>query len=435
MNNAELTKQRVDAVPRGTSNAVPVFAARAKNAQVWDVDGKEYVDFSSGIGVLNVGHCHPKVVAAVKEQAERLSHTCWHVFMYEPYLHLAEKLNQAAPGDVPYKTMFANSGAEAVENAIKIARSYTKRKAIVVFENAFHGRTLMAMSLTSKISPYKKGFGPFAPEIYRIPYAYCYRCPVGLTYPDCGAKCAELLADAFEKYVQADDVAAVIVEPVQGEGGFIVPPPEYIPKLKAICGAHGILYVSDEIQSGMGRCGKMFAIEQYGVVPDLITTAKSLGSGYPISAVTGRADVMDAPSPGGLGGTYGGNPVACAAGLAVFDIIESEGLLERAMVVGEKVKSRFLEMQTKFPIIGDVRGLGAMVAMELVRDRETKQPAPEVTKTYRLKLFENGLANIVAGTYDNVIRCLVPLTIEDEVLERGLDICEQTLAQVMAQQG
>ncbi len=433
MNNAELAKRRDEAIPRGTANAAPIFAAKALNATVWDMDGKEYVDFAGGIGVLNVGHCHPKVTAAVREQAEKFSHTCWHVFMYETYLRLAEKLNSVAPGEFRHKTMFANSGAEAVENAIKIARYYTKRKAIVVFEDSFHGRTLMTMSLTSKVSPYKKGFGPFAPEIYRIPYAYCYRCPIGLQYPKCKAECAKLLEDAFENYVQADDVAAVLVEPVQGEGGFIVPPPEYLGKIKKICDDNGILYISDEIQTGIGRCGKWFAVEHFGVAPDLITSAKSLGAGYPISAVIGRAEVMDAPHPGGLGGTYGGNPVACAAGLAVFDILESEGVLDRAAKIGEKTKTRFLEMQRKYPVIGDVRGLGAMVAMEFVKDSTAKEPASDFTKAYRLKLFENGLANVLAGTHDNVIRCLMPLTIEEEVLDRGLDICEETLAEATGQ--
>jgi 4-aminobutyrate aminotransferase / (S)-3-amino-2-methylpropionate transaminase / 5-aminovalerate transaminase len=433
MNNQELVSLRMGAVPRGTANAVPIFAARARNAMIWDVDGKEYIDFASGIGCMNVGHCHPKVVEAVKNQAGAFSHTCWHVFMYEPYLNLAQRLNSLAPGSEPHKTMLANSGAEAVENAIKIARYYTKRKSIIAFENGFHGRTLMALTLTSRVRPHKNGFGPFAPEVYRIPYAYCYRCPIQSKYPQCGVACAGLLEEAFDKYVQAEDVAAVVVEPVQGEGGFIVPPLEYLAKLKEICEANGILFISDEIQSGMGRCGKWFAIEHYGVIPDIITAAKSLGCGYPVSAVTGRADVMDAPEPGGLGGTYSGNPVACAAALAVLDVIETEGLLGRAMEIGEKTKARFLDMQARFQAIGDVRGLGAMVAMELVRDRDSKQPATQLARAYRIKLFERGLANMVAGTHENVIRCLMPLTIEDDVLQRGLDICEEALDEVAGQ--
>ncbi len=332
------------------------------------MEGKEYIDFAGGIGVMNVGHAHPRVVAAVQQQAQRFSHTSFNVVMYESYVRVAERLNQAVPGDFAKKTMFVNSGAEAVENAVKIARYFTKRDAIIAFEGAFHGRTLLGMTLTSKVLPYKTGFGPFAPEVYRIPYAYCYRCPLSLTYPGCKARCAELLVQAFQQYVEADTVAAVIVEPVLGEGGFVPAPPEYLQRLKAICEANGTLFICDEIQTGMGRTGKMFAIEHCGVAPDILVTAKALGGGYPLAGITGRADVMDAPPPGSIGGTYGGNPVACAAALAVLDIVAQEDLLARAEAIGRRVRESFQALQDRHRVVGDVRGVGAMMAMELVGD-------------------------------------------------------------------
>jgi 4-aminobutyrate aminotransferase/(S)-3-amino-2-methylpropionate transaminase len=407
-----------------------VFIAKAKNAVITDVDGKEYIDFAAGIGVMNVGHCHPKVVAAAREQVELYSHTCFGLFGYESYLQLADRLNRHLPGDFAKRTFFMSTGAEAVENAVKIARYATKRKAIIAFDDAFHGRTLLTMSLTSQVNPYKIGFGPFAPEVYRIPYAYCYRCPLNLKHPACGCECAQLLEQAFEKDVYAEDVAAVIAEPVQGEGGFIVPPPEYMVEIKKICEAHGILLIADEIQTGIGRTGKWFAMEHWGVAGDIVTTAKALGAGYPISGISGRQEIMDAVHPGGVGTTYGGNPIACKAGVAVFDIIEGENLLERASVIGARIKDRFIAMQQQYPVIGDVRGLGAMVAMELVEDPDTKKPAADLAKALRVKLYENGVVNIGAGTYHNVLRFLVPLTIEDETLARGLDILEETMAQV-----
>ncbi|MFH0915738.1 MAG: 4-aminobutyrate--2-oxoglutarate transaminase [bacterium] len=432
MKSAELLGLRLEHVPRGPANYFPVWADHAKNAIIVDVDGNRYIDFAGGIGVMNVGHCHPKVVAAVRAQSERFSHTCFHVAMYEPYVRLAQKLNEVVPGDCPKKTMFVNSGAEAVENAVKIARYFTQRNAIVVFEGAFHGRTLLAMSLTSRVRPFKKGFGPFAPEIYRIPYAYCYRCPISLSYPACRVECSDLLSQAFENHVDAETVAAVLVEPIQGEGGFIVPPPEYLQKLKAICESHNILLICDEIQTGFGRTGSWFACEHSQVAPDLVLTAKSLGSGYPIAGITGRAEVIDAPPPGGLGGTYGGNPVACAAGLAVFEIIEEEGLLKRAESIGQRAFKRLAAMQSEFQVVGDVRGKGAMVAMELVEDRGTKEPASALAKELRTKLYENGMLCLLAGMHDNVVRLLAPLTIEDEVLEEGLNIMRQSLETVVA---
>jgi 4-aminobutyrate aminotransferase / (S)-3-amino-2-methylpropionate transaminase / 5-aminovalerate transaminase len=428
MDTQELMGLRMANVPRGVFNYFPAFAAHAKNAVIVDVNGRELIDFAGGIGCTNVGHCHPKVVAAVQRQAERFSHTSFNVVMYEPYVRLAEKLNRLTPGDFPKKTMFVNSGAEAVENGVKIARHFTGRDAVIAFEGAFHGRTLLGMSLTSKVLPYKTGFGPFAPEIYRIPFAYCYRCPIGLSHPSCGVRCAELLNEAFEQYVEAKAVAAVIVEPVLGEGGFVAPPPEYLRRLKEICEENGIVFICDEIQTGMGRTGKMFAIEHAGVVPDIVLSAKSLGSGYPIAGITGHADIMDSPPPGSIGGTYGGNPVACAAGLAVFEIIEEEGLLARAEAIGTHVRERFAELQRQFPVVGDVRGLGAMIAMELVGNPETKEPAAALAKELRSGVFDRGALCLLAGSGDNVLRLLVPLTIENETLDRGLDIIEESLA-------
>jgi 4-aminobutyrate aminotransferase/(S)-3-amino-2-methylpropionate transaminase len=428
----ELNQLRAQALPRGVATATTSIIAGAKNATITDTEGREYIDFAGGIGVMNVGHSHPKVLAAAHAQLDRFAHTCVHVFGYEAYIRLAAKMNEKAPGPTPKRSYFVNSGAEAVENAVKIARCATGRPGIVCFDNAFHGRTNLTMGLTSKIMPYKKNFGPYTPEIHRIPYAYCYRCPLNLKYPSCGVECAELLRNGFENYFQADKIACLIAEPMQGEGGFIVPPPEYHAKLKAICEEQGILFIADEVQTGFGRTGKLFAMEHFGVEADIMTTAKSLGAGYPIAGITGKVEVMDAPHPGGIGGTYGGNPLGCEVALAVFEIMEEERLPERANEIGRRVKERFTAMQQRYPQIGDIRGLGAMVGMELVEDPDTKKPATALMKAYRAKLFENGLANLQAGTYDNVVRTLMPLTIEWETLDRGLDIMEETLAQVTA---
>ena len=433
--NAGLSSLRAEVVPRGVPSTAPVFIAKARNAIITDVEGRDYIDFAAGIGVMTVGHCHPKVVEAVKEQAELYSHTCFGVFGYQSYVLLAQKLNRLVPGDFPKRTFFMNSGAEAVENAVKIARYATGREAVIAFEDAFHGRTLMTLSLTSQVSPYKVGFGPYAPEVYRIPYAYCYRCPLALAHPACGCECAGLLEQAFSKHVNAEDVAAVIAEPVLGEGGFIVPPPDYMSKIKEICERHGILLIADEIQTGLGRTGTWFAMEHWKVAPDITATAKALGAGFPISGITGRQDVMDSVHPSGVGSTFGGNPTACRAGLAVLDIIENEGLLQRATVLGQRMRDRFTSLQQQYPVIGDVRGIGAMAAMELVEDPTTKKPATDFAKAFRAKLFENGVVNVGAGTYHNVVRILVPLTIEDGILARGLDIVEETFAQVSAAAG
>ena len=425
--NKQLMEIRTEHVPQGPFNITPIFVKRAKGALIEDVEGNEYIDFGGGIGVVNVGHCNEKVVAAIKEQADQYLHTCFHVSMYEPYIELAKQLNEITPGDFPKKTFFVNSGAEAVENSVKIARYATKRQGIIAFENAFHGRTYMAMTLTSKVKPYKFGFGPFCPEVYRVPFAYCYRCPFGREYPSCELYCAEFLEDFFIGNVAAESVAAVIAEPIQGEGGFIVPPPGYFKKIKAICERHGILFIMDEIQTGMGRTGKLFASEHYDVVPDIILTGKSLAAGLPLAGITGRAEIMEMPHVGGLGGTYGGNPIACRAALAVLDLLNTE-FLEKAAVLGEKVRTRFLELQEEFEIIGDVRGLGPMIGMELVKDPRSKEPAPEMAKELVGRCFENGLIILSCGNFSNVIRTLMPLVITDEQLERGLAIMEDGLS-------
>ncbi|MGI5838440.1 MAG: 4-aminobutyrate--2-oxoglutarate transaminase [bacterium] len=430
--SVELGRRRQKCVPRGAANATPIFPRRGSGAVLEDVDGNSYLDFAGGIGVLNVGYSHPAVLAAVQEQMESYLHTCFAVLPYEPYIELAERIGALLPGFADPKVLFLNSGAEAVENAVKIARAYTRRPAVIAFENAFHGRTLLTMSLTAKVNPYKYNFGPFAPEIYRLPYPYCYRCPFGLRSGDCGLHCLEYIEEAMATHVAPEDVAAMIVETVIGEGGFIVPPPEFIPGLKRICEKHGILYVADEIQSGYGRTGKMFAYEHYGIVPDLVTMAKSIAAGMPLSAVAGKAEIMDTPIAGGLGGTYSGNPVACAAGIAVLDILAKEDLLHRAAVLGQYARERFRAMQAKYPLIGDVRGLGAMMAIELVQDRTAKVPATEATKQVMQYCYEQGVILVKAGMHDNIVRLLVPLVITDAQMAAGMDVIEAALASLPA---
>lgn len=423
--SAELMKLRQEFVARGPGNVTPVFIEKAKGAIITDVDGNEFIDFAGGIGVLNVGHCPDEVVNAVKEQAEKYIHSCFHVNMYEPYVKLAQKLAEIAPGDFAKKTMLANSGAEAVENAVKISRKATGRMGMISLESGFHGRTLMTMSLTSKVRPYKFGFGPFAPETYKIPSANCYRCTFKSTYPECGMHCVEHLERFFITEFPAEDVAALIVEPIQGEGGFIVPPKEFLQGIKRICEDNDILYISDEVQAGFGRTGKMFAIEHFGVVPDLITMSKSIAGGMPLSAVTGRAEVMDAPAPGEIGGTFGGNPLSCVAALEVIGKIERENLVDRSTEIGQRMMGRLKEIQEKYPAIGDVRGLGAMVAIELVKDPATKEPDKELTAKVAKACYENGLITMTAGIYGNVVRFLTPLVITNEQLDAGLDILEK----------
>lgn len=426
----ELLEKKQKLVARGVSNATPIFVQEAKGARIIDVDGNTYIDFYGGIGTLNAGHCPPPVVEAIKKQADKLLHTCFMVTMYESYIDLADKLAQITPGNYPKKAMFVNSGAEAVENAVKISRFYKKKPGIISFECAFHGRTLMTMSLTSKVRPYKFGFGPFAPEVYKIPSAYCYRCHYHSTYPECGLHCLEQFERLFAAEVPPENIAAVIIEPVQGEGGFIVPPPEFLPGLRKICDKYGILLIADEIQTGFGRTGKMFACEHWNLEPDLITVAKSIGSGMPLSGVVGKTEVMDGPDPGHIGGTYGGNPVSCAAALTTIDYMEKENLVGRAQAIEKVAKERFLEMKEKYPIIGDVRGLGGMLALELVKDRNTKEPAKEETSKVLQECYKNGLIVIGAGIFSNVVRTLMPLVITDEQLEEGLDILEKAIASV-----
>ena len=425
--NAELQARRMAAVPRGVGNATAIYAQRAENAEVWDVEGKRYIDFAGGIGVLNVGHNHPKVAARVAEQMNSFMHTCFQVMPYSPYIELAEKLNARAPGDFEKKTIFLTTGAEAVENAIKIARGATGRPGVISFSGAFHGRTMLGMALTGKVVPYKVGFGPFPSDIYHAPFPHEYR---GVTQEES----LRALDRLFKSDIDPARVAAMIIEPVQGEGGFYIAPPEFLQALRAVCDEHGILLISDEVQAGFGRTGKWFAIEHSGVVPDMIATAKSLAGGMPLSGVIGRADIMDAPAPGGLGGTYGGNPVACAAGLGVIDAIEEENLLERSTEVGERVMARFRAMAEKNTLncIGDVRGLGGMVAMELVKDRDTREPAPELTAALTKKALEHGLVLLSCGVGANVIRVLVPVTADNSTLDEGLDIIEKSLLEIVS---
>lgn len=426
----ELMRRRNDAVPRGVYHSTPVFAARAEGALIEDVDGNTFIDLAGGIGCVNVGHRAEPVLAAIEEQTKRYLHTCFSVSPYEGYVRLAERLNELTPGKFLKKTLLVNTGAEAVENAVKIARAYTKRPAVICFADAFHGRTLLALALTSKVNPYKAGFEPFPSDIYRIPYAYCYRCSFGLQYPSCEMACAHHLEQVFKNTVAPESVAAVIVEPVLGEGGFITPPPEYFKILADICRQHGIVFIADEVQTGICRTGSLFAIEQYGVEPDILITAKSLGGGLPIGAVTGRAEIMDAPVAGGLGGTFIGNPVSCAAALAVLDMIERDDLCGRARQLEKHFVARASEWKKRLPIIGAIHGLGAMRALELVRDPLTKEPATEETKAIVRYCYEHGVLTISAGTSGNIIRILMPLVITDEQFEEALSVLEAAIASV-----
>lgn len=413
--NPSLQERRLRAISAGVASLTNLYVESARGAIVRDVEGREYIDFGGGIGVMNIGHCHPRVVAAIREQAEKFHHTCFMVSPYEVAVRLAEKLCRVTPGAFPKKALFVNSGAEAVENAVKIARYHTKRPAVIVFENAYHGRTLLTMTMTSKVKPYKFGFGPFAPEVYRMPF--------GDTLGP------EKLNDFFVKHVNPEAVACVVAEPVQGEGGFIAPPPGYFQELVRICRQHGILFVADEIQSGMGRTGRMFAIEHWGVEPDLITVAKSLGAGMPIAAVVGRAEILDSVHPWGLGGTYGANPVACAAALAVLEVFEEEDMLGKARRLGEKLSARFEAWRRRFSVIGEIRGLGAMLGFTLVRGAE-RTPAAEEAKRLAAFCLERGLILLVCGTYSNVIRVLAPFVITDAELEKGLSILEAGLEEI-----
>src|SRR5207248_1120630 len=422
----ELMARRQEFVAQGVASTMNVFAAKADGAIIEDVDGNQYIDFAGGIGTMNIGHARPEVTRAIAEQAEKFTHTCFSVMMDEPYVELAERLVKLTPGEFPKKALFFNSGAEAVENAVKIARWATERPAIIVFDNAFHGRTLMTMTMTSKVKPYKYRFGPFAPEVYRAPFPYAYR--MNMTPREASQACIQELERMFVGDVAPDQVAAIVIEPVQGEGGFMVAPPGFLRALKALCEKYGILFIADEIQTGFCRTGKMFAVEHDGVVPDLMIIAKSIAAGLPLSGVVGRADIMDAPPPGMLGGTYSGNPVACAAALTVLDLCEKEDYAARSREIGKTVIERFLKVQQRFPEhIGDVRGLGGMVAIELVKDRTTKEPDSHLASDIMAAAHQRGLVLIKAGMYDNVLRVLVPLCVTDEQLQQGLDIFEDAV--------
>ena len=418
--NAELMARRNAAVARGVGHTHQIFAARADNAEVWDVEGKRYIDFAGGIAVLNTGHRHPKVIEAVKAQLDLYTHTCFQVLTYEPYVELAEKLNALAPGDFAKKTLLLSSGAEALENAVKIARSYTKRPGIVTFTGGYHGRTMMTLGLTGKVAPYKLGFGPFPGSVFHAQF------PNALHGVSDDAAIASI-ESIFKNDIEATQVAAIIIEPVQGEGGFYVTPPAFMQRLRKLCDQHGILLVADEVQTGAGRTGTFFAMEQMGVAADIVTLAKSMAGGFPISAVIGRAEVMDAPAPGGLGGTYAGSPIGCAAALAVLQVFDGEKLLERSRAVGARLSAGLQALASKHRAIGDVRGLGAMVAIELFKNGDVHQPDADLAKAIVAEGARRGLILLSCGVYGNVIRILVPLTASDAILDEGMAILGDTL--------
>jgi len=423
----ELTARRRASVPAGVGATMPIFAERAQGGIVVDVDGNSFIDLGAGIAVLNVGSSAPAVVEAVTEQVQRFTHTCFQVTGFEAYVLLAERLNALAPGTAEKRSFFVNSGAEAIENAVKIARSFTGRQAVVAFDHAFHGRTLLTMSLTAKSMPYKSGFGPFAPEIYRMPFSYPYRCVAGATPELCGEACADLAIASMDKQIGANHIACLLVEPVQGEGGVIIPANGFLPRLAEYCKEHGIVFIADEVQAGMARTGKLFSSEHFGIVPDLITTAKGLGGGLPIGGVTGRADIMDAIHPGGLGTTFGGNPVSCAAALGALSEIESRNLVDRARQIGEVFKTRLGNMAEEAPAVGDVRIIGAMAALEFVSDKRTKEPDMGATSRVLQACHSEGVILLKAGTYDNVVRIVPPLVISDDLLNDGLSVVEKAV--------
>jgi len=421
--NVELFSRRQAAIPRALSHATQVFAHHAKNSEIWDVEGRRYVDFAGGIAVLNTGHCHPRVIAAATEQMNRFTHTCVQVLAYEPYVELAERLNALAPFDGPARTIFFTTGAEAVENSIKIARAATGRSGVIAFAGSFHGRTIMTSALTGKTLPYKRGFGPFPAEIYHLPFPIEHH---NVTVQE-SLKALDFL---FRADIEPSRVAAIIIEPVQGEGGFYEAPHELLVELRRICDRHGILLIADEVQSGFARTGKMFGFEHSGVQPDLVTIAKSLAGGFPLSGIIGRDHIMQAAEPGGLGGTYAGNPIACAAALAVLDVIEDEQLLARADRIGARIKQRLHELAQRNDTlpIGAIRGPGAMIGFEIFSERGSTQPDPDMTKRVTARALEHGLVLLSCGVFGNVIRILVPLTVQDEVLEEGLKMLEGALA-------
>jgi 4-aminobutyrate aminotransferase/(S)-3-amino-2-methylpropionate transaminase len=423
LTNAALMARRQLAVPRGVGQAHEIFVARGRNAEIWDVQGQRYIDFAGGIAVLNTGHCHPEVIAAVKAQLDQYTHTCFQVLAYEPYVELAERLNAIAPGAFAKKTLFLSTGAEAIENAVKIARAFTGRPGVIAFSGGYHGRTMMTLGLTGKVAPYKTGFGPFPTEVFHALFPNELR---GIGVAD-ALQSVEML---FKNDIEAKRVAAFILEPVQGEGGFLVAPPAFIQGLKEIADRHGILIIADEVQTGAGRCGTWFASEQWPAAPDLIATAKSMAGGFPISGVVGRADVMDAPVPGGLGGTYAGSPVGCAAALAVLKVFEDEQLLARARSMGSRLTAGLRRIAEAQPAVGDVRGLGAMVAIELFENGNLARPDAELTRRVVAEAARRGLILLACGSDGNVIRILVPLTASDALLDEGLQILADSFAAV-----
>lgn len=419
MTNSDLQQRKDKATPRGVAVACDFYAARAENAEIWDIEGRRFIDFGAGIAVLNTGHRHPKVTAAVQAQLDKFTHTAYQVVPYEGYVTLAERINQCSPGSFAKKTAFFTTGAEAVENAIKIARAFTRRSAVIAFSGAFHGRTLMGMALTGKVVPYKVGFGPFPGEVYHVPF------PIAL-HGGSTEKSLALIQALFKSDVDPQNVAAIIFEPVQGEGGFYSAPADFVQGLRKLCDEHGIILIADEIQTGFGRTGKLFAMEHYGVAADLTTMAKSLAGGMPLSGVCGRAEVMDAPAPGGLGGTYAGNPLAVAAAHAVLDVMKEEGLLDRAVMLGKKLRERLTQLKKEVPQIADIRGVGAMMAVEF-NDPKTGQPDAAFTKEVQQQALKRGLLLLTCGVYGNAVRFLFPLTIEDAVLEEGLAILDAAM--------
>ncbi|SFV33304.1 4-aminobutyrate--2-oxoglutarate transaminase [Hyphomicrobium facile] len=425
--SVELQARRVAAVPRGVGNVTQIFAKTAKNAEIWSEDGKRYIDFGAGIAVVNTGHQHPRLVAAIQEQLKAFSHVCFQVTPYENYVSLAERLNAIAPIPGPAKTMLASTGAEAVENAVKVARAFTGRSGIISFAGGFHGRTHMGMALTGKVVPYKKGFGPFPSDVYNVEFPNLYH--GGST-----EQSIRSLKSLFKHTADPSSIAAIIIEPVQGEGGFNVVPKDFMVALRKLCDDNGILLIADEIQTGFARTGKLFAMEHYGVKADVVTMAKGLAGGLPLSAIVGRADVMDASNPGGLGGTYAGNPIACAAAHAVLDVINEEKLCDRANAIGKIIMDRCASLQSNSNLncIGDVRGLGAMCAVELVKDKASGEPAPELTAALLKAANERGLILLSCGTYGNVVRFLVPLTASDELVREGMDVFEAALTDAVA---
>lgn len=421
LSNAALMARRGAAVARGVGQAHEIFVSRAANAEVWDVEGRRYIDFAGGIAVLNTGHCHPEISAAVKAQVDLYSHTCFQVLAYEPYVELAERLNTLAPGQFAKKSIFLSTGAEAVENAVKIARAYTRRPGVIAFTGGYHGRTMMTLGLTGKVAPYKVGFGPFPGEVFHALYPNALH---GVSVDD-ALHSVELL---FKNDIEPERVAAFILEPVQGEGGFYVAPNDFVEGLRALADRHGILVIADEVQTGAGRTGTWFASEQWPVAPDLITTAKSMAGGFPISGVVGRAEVMDAPAPGGLGGTYAGSPIGCAAALAVLKVFDDEQLLARSRALGERLTAGLRRMAAEVPAIGDVRGLGAMVAIELFEEGDTARPDAALTRRVVAEAARRGLILLSCGTYGNVIRVLVPLTASDLLVDEGLSLLADSFA-------